>query len=405
MDGNETPAIDLSSSVKAIVGLGALLLAVAAMVFAASAAMEKRRPDISVLLNPFMADASSRLARGVFAASAGEGTPEDLATGAREARKFAQDAYRVKPLSPDALTLLAWASESAPARTGILLNAATLNKRSSMLSGAVLTVHSQNEDVEAALDTLNNFLAVHPEKIDALEPFLIQTLSNPQGPGVFRRVFRDEPLWMDEFIARAGRDGTALENLFAITDTMDTGKTLSRRTNIVLMRRYLEVGRLEQAFATYQGLVSDRPLQKPACRIGSANRLDWCTDLAPFDWRLGEGATVSSVLISPNPKVQFRATQTGRELIAQRIVQLGDEPASLRVDYTSDDSAFGDNVNVSVICATDRRQLFNATLSSLRASEGAEISADCDFVIFTLVSLRSVRAAPTRGSIDGVRFD
>ncbi len=405
MDGNDLADSGLPATVKWIVGLTAIILAVLACAIALSTGLEKRRPDVALAINPFNDAASTRIARGMFASLAGTGTPQGIADGAAAARTFALDAYRVKPLSPDALTLLGWSQSDGNARDAILLGTATLNKRSSMLSGALLTVHSQNEDVDAALDTLNNFLAVHPDKIDALEPFLLQTLSDPEGPRVFRRIFRDEPLWMDEFIARAGRDGGSLDNLFAITEIMETGKALSRRTNIILMRRYLEAGRITQAFSTYQGLISDRPLQKPACRVGSGERLDWCTEFAPFDWRLGEGARVSSILLSANPMIEFRPTKTGRELIAQRIVKGGENPMRIMLDYDAEDPAFGDNTELSVLCAEDRDQVFSGTLTSISRSGGATMERPCDYAIISVVSLRSARAAPNRGVIKGITLD
>jgi len=129
-----------------------LVLAAALGAQSAGIALTKKAPDTAIAAFPFNGLAYENIASAIFLATTeATGSPEE---GAKAALPWALQAYRLEPLVPKALAILALTEDDPGKRRQILDAALNLNRRESRLQAVVLQQQVRDADYPAAIASL-----------------------------------------------------------------------------------------------------------------------------------------------------------------------------------------------------------------------------------------------------------
>ena len=235
-------------------------------------------PALSIAIDPTQTAARNALAQRLMADDLSK--IDDAVAGARAA-------LRNDPLSPDALDLLARASElngdrDAAAQLMILASRVELRDLSSQLW--LLNRDLREARAGSALERIDAILrGQYPQVIEVLAPSLPKILTREPYRFDYVKLLRENPPWRSVWFADLLRRSTELSSLNYLFAELQAGENGPTEKELqVFLTRMTEAGMLDEAYdAWLRSLPSDRrdelePLYNAKFRYPLTN--------LPFDW-------------------------------------------------------------------------------------------------------------------------
>ena len=145
-------------------------LAVSLAAQSAGIALTRKAPAFALTLFPLNALAREELASQALFASEGIVTSESVT---QKARKWAIQAYREEPLTPEAHAVLALTEPDERIRSEIVSLASQMNRRNSKLQAVILQEQVTAQDYPGSVATLDRILRVRPSRYQELFPTLL----------------------------------------------------------------------------------------------------------------------------------------------------------------------------------------------------------------------------------------
>ena len=276
MRGVEFPSALVGFARLAFVGL-LLALGVSILRHSLGDLTSEADPALSIVIDPTQASARVAVSERLMADSS---KVTDAVTGAREA-------LRHNPLSPEALTLLARASEQQGdiARTTQLMGLATrVNLRDLRSQLWLLDQDLRGARVDSALNRIDVLLRVQPgEVIESIAPALTAILTREPYRSAYVKLLLTNPPWRQRGLVdliRRSDDLSALTYLFA--ELQATGPGPTEWELQVLLTRLTEAGMFDEAHDIWvRSLPPDN--REEADLLYNAGLRYPITNL-PFDW-------------------------------------------------------------------------------------------------------------------------
>jgi len=199
-------------------------------------------PELSTIVDPTQTEARVTLSRRLMMSDLSK-TDQALA-GAREA-------LRDNPLTPEALTLLARASEQKgdeDRASQLMILASRVNPKDLISQLWLLNQDLRNARVDSALERIDVLLRGRPSGIDQLAPALASIVTHEPYRSAYVKLLRANPpwrpVWFVDVLSRA-TDLTALDYLFAELQAAEPGPNEKELT--VFLTRLIEGGMFDEA--------------------------------------------------------------------------------------------------------------------------------------------------------------
>jgi len=305
-------------------------------------------------------------------------TDETLAPLAREVLKQ-------EPLSPVSWTILALEQQDAAQKDEILLAASDLNRRTLMLQSNLLLLYASRDDFANSIAVLNQILTVSPEQEETMFPILIQALKDERSVPEFVEALNNKPDWADSFLKAAAGDRDALANLARLRMLLFDKFLVKPDTDKSIIDALVRTGDLDSATALYRK-ISGISSSGPAPSAKRQQRLDWGTEMPPFDWWLNRGSGERAQIVDEPERLEFFVRRGKAGVLAERIVSV---PQSFTLTIEHDVSPveqLGD-VRFALQCEKTKTRFFDRPLtkSPSKYSVGP-IPTDCAVVRLSLLA-------------------
>ncbi|WP_217272098.1 hypothetical protein [Sphingopyxis sp. BSNA05] len=209
-----------------------------------------------------------------------------------------------EPLSPVAWTILALSQQDAGKKARILLAAGELNRRTLMLQSNLLLLYASRDDFANSIAVLNQILTVSPEQQETMFPILIQALKDQRSVPEFAGALSNKPGWADPFLKAAAEDRDALANLTRLRMSLFGRLAIEPDTDKTIIAALVRAGDLDSAAMLYRK-ISGSSSGGPAASVQRQQKLDWSTDMPPFDWRLNDGAGERAQIVDDPERLEF----------------------------------------------------------------------------------------------------
>ncbi len=344
-----------------------LVLAAALGAQSAGIALTKKAPDTAIAAFPFNGLAYENIASAIFLATTeATGSPEE---GAKAALPWALQAYRLEPLVPKALAILALTEDDPGKRRQILDAALNLNRRESRLQAVVLQQQVRDADYPAAIASLDRILRVKPNQYKELFPVLINVFAQDGVIDEFAEILDGSSDWHGRFFRFAASQPSALRNLAELRGQMSFDDEVTDQT---LLRSLVREGDVPTAYSLYQRIaVSD------ATDVVGA----WASDYPPFDWSLTDvaGLRAQPSLSAKELEISVKPGKGG--VVARRLMRAPERPFLIIVKHSIDSQQALQDIDVLAKCARQTNAILEANL--VRQGNGYRIDnlpADCAFI-------------------------
>ena len=344
-----------------------LVLAAALGAQSAGIALTKKAPDTAIAAFPLNGLAYENIASAVFLATTeATGSPEE---GAKAARPWALEAYRLEPLVPKAHAILALAEDDPEKRRQILDAALALNRREPRLQAVVLQQQVADADYPAAIASLDRILRVKPSQYNELFPVLINVFAQEGAIDEFAKILDGSSEWHGRFFRFAARQPAALRNLAELRGQMSFDDEVTDQT---LLRSLVGEGDVATAYSLYQRLAD-------ADATGAAG--EWSNDYPPFDWSLTDEAGLRAQPSLGGKELEISVKPGKGGVVARRIMKAPERPSSIIVKHSIDSQQALQDIDVVVKCAGQSSAILEANL--VRQGNGYRINnlpSDCAFI-------------------------
>lgn len=344
-----------------------LVLAAALGVQSAGIALTKKAPDTAIAAFPLNGLAYENIASAIFLATTeATGSPEE---GARAARPWALEAYRLEPLVPKAHAILALAEDDPEKRRQILDAAWALNRREPRLQAVVLQQQVADADYPAAIASLDRILRVKPSQYNELFPVLINVFAQEGAIDEFAKILDGSSEWHGRFFGFAARQPAALRNLAELRGQMSFDDEVTDQT---LLRSLVGEGDVATAYSLYQRLAD-------ADATGAA--VAWSNDYPPFDWSLTDEAGLRAQPSLSGKELEISVKPGKGGVVARRLMRAPERPFSIIVKHSIHSQQALQDIDVVVKCAGQSGAIFEANL--VRQGNGYRIDnlpSDCAFI-------------------------
>ena len=344
-------------------------LVLAAVLGAQSAgiALTKKAPDTAIAAFPLNGLAYENIASAVFLATTeATGSPEE---GAKAARPWALEAFRLEPLVPKAHAILALAEDDPEKRKQILDAALALNRREPRLQAVVLQQQVADANYPAAIASLDRILRVKPSQYNELFPVLINVFAQEGATDEFAKILDGSSEWHGRFFRFAASQPSALRNMAELRRKMSFDDEVTDRA---LLRSLVREGDVATAYSLYQ-------------RIAGADATDavgaWSSDYPPFDWSLTDeaGLRAQPSLTGKGLEISVKPGKGG--VVARRLIRAPATPFAIAVDHTIERQQALQDIDITVRCAGQSDEILNANL--VRQNDGYRIDSlpdECNFI-------------------------
>lgn len=344
-----------------------LVLAAALGAQSAGIALTKKVPDTAIAAFPRNGLAYENIASAIFLATTeATGSPEE---GARAARPWALEAYRLEPLVPKAHAILALAEEDPEKRKQILDAALALNRREPRLQAVVLQQQVADADYPAAIAALDRILRVKPSQYNELFPVLINVFAQEGAINEFAKILDGSSEWHGRFFRFAANQPSALRNLAELRDQMSFDDEVTDQT---LLRNLVREGDIVTAYSLYQKITG----------TGASDVVGaWSNDYPPFDWSLTDlaGLRAQPSLTGKELEISVKPGKGGT--VARRLMRAPERPFSIILKHSIDSQQALQDIDVVVKCAGQSSAILDANL--VRQGNGYRIDnlpSDCAFI-------------------------
>jgi len=290
-----------------------------------------------------------------------------------------------EPLSPVAWTILALAQQDDAKKDRILLAASELNRRTLMLQSNLLLLYAARDDFGNSIAVLNQILTVSPEQQETMFPILIQALKDDRSIAEFAQAMSNEPGWSDKFLKAASGDREALANLTRLRMSLFDTLVVDPDTDKAIVGALVKAGQLDSAAALY------RKIAEPSSDglAGSAKRqqrLDWSTEMPPFDWQLNDGAGERAQIVDEPERLEFFVRRGKAGILAERIVSV---PPSFTLKIEHDVSPVEqlEDVRIALQCENTKTKFFDQPLTKTPSTYSVgPLPPECEAVRLSLLA-------------------
>lgn len=362
-----------------------LVLAAALGAQSAGIALTKKAPDKAIAAFPLNGLAYENIASAVFLATTeATGSPEE---GAKAARPWALEAYRLEPLVPKAHAILALAEDDPKKRRQILDAALALNRREPRLQAVVLQQQVADADYPAAIASLDRILRVKPSQYNQLFPVLLNVFVQEGAIDEFARILDGTSKWHRRFLRFAANQPDALQNLTVLRNRLSFKDDITDRT---LLRGLVREGDVATAYSLYQRIVGSN---------GDDGNGGWVTDYPPFDWSFTAqaGLRAQPSLSGEELEISVRPGKGG--IVARRLMGAPPTPFSIVVDHNIVSRQSLQDIDVTVQCTGRSGAILETNLARQNQRSGyrfESLPTKCDFIAIAL----EARAWSGRSALD-----
>lgn len=285
-----------------------------------------------------------------------------------------------EPLSPVAWTILALAQQDVATKDTILLAASELNRRTLMLQSNLLLLYASREDFGNSIAVLNQILSVSPEQQETMFPILIQALKDDRSIPEFVQALSNSPNWSDRFLRAASADSDTLPNLNQVRKALFDKVAVETDTDKAIIGALVKAGRIEPAAALYRR-ISEPPAGGALSSAGKFQKVDWNTNMPPFDWQLKDYPGTRAE-VSGQPKRLFFFVKSGKaDTIAERLIVNPKAPFVLKIVHDMIPSAQLNDVEIRVQCAKSKKTLIERSfLGSPSIYSVSSIPENCGMI-------------------------
>jgi hypothetical protein len=376
-----------------VLGLG---LAVMLGLQALSTVIEAKAPQLALAVNPFNGHAHEEFAQDRF--RDGIADPADLAPAARSALDPARAAFRLEPLVPKALAILALTKSDTDQRRDILAAAMKLNRRDTTLQGVALSQAIEDLDYAGTISAIDRILRVKPQRSAELFPILIEALRRPASASEFVELLDFSSPWHDRFLMVAVENDEARLTLSTIrSDLRLNNEAFDRR----LIAGLAAQGEIERARTLYEQASNGRSASRERFRT-----LSWDAAYPPFDWVLVSRPDLRAQASFDAEKLEIFARTGEGGTIATRLVPGVASSFRIETEVESANSFSPGSLVVRVSCAAGNGMAFEQDLERGRnvIILGPELE-NCDPLRLDLRA-RSFTGQPTlRADVTRLRID
>lgn len=350
-----------------------LVIGVALAVFlaaqSAGIALTRKAPAFALTLFPLNALAREELASQALFASEGIVTSE---SGTQKARKWAIQAYREEPLTPEAHAVLALTEPDERIRSEIVSLASQMNRRNAKLQAVILQEQVAAQDYPGSVATLDRILRVRPSRYQELFPTLLAVFIRDGAADEFAQILDGTSLWHRAFFQYAVTQPPALLNLLEVRKQVSFENA---GLDEALIKNLVAEGELDAAFDFYEKLRSNK---RPDAGSG---KLAWDSTYSPFEWKYVDqaGFRAQPSLDSDQLEISLRPGKGG--VVARRLVKAPETPFVLVVEHSITAEQILKDINVGLWCVGSGFSVLDRNLAD--QSDGFEISSlpeSCSFV-------------------------
>ena len=344
-----------------------LVLAAALGAQSAGIALTKKAPDTAIAAFPLNGLAYENIASAVFLATTeATGSPEE---GAKAARPWALQAYRLEPLVPKAHAILALAEDDPEKRRQILDAALALNRREPRLQAVVLQQQVGDADYPAAIASLDRILRVKPSQYNELFPVLINVFAQEGATDEFAKILDGSSEWHGRFFRFAASQPSALRNMAELRRKMSFDDEITDRA---LLRNLVREGDVATAYSLYQRIAG-------ADATGAAGA--WSNDYPPFDWSLTDDAGLRAQPSLSGKGLEISVKPGKGGVVAHRLMRAPATPFAIAVDHAIERQQALQDIDITVRCTGQSDEILNANL--VRQNGGYRIDSlpdECNFI-------------------------
>ena len=344
-----------------------LVLAAALGAQSAGIALTKKAPDTAIAAFPLNGLAYENIASAVFLATTeATGSPEE---GAKAARPWALQAYRLEPLVPKAHAILALAEDDPEKRRQILDAALALNRREPRLQAVVLQQQVGDADYPAAIASLDRILRVKPSQYNELFPVLINVFAQEGATDEFAKILDGSSEWHGRFFRFAASQPSALRNMAELRRKMSFDDEITDRA---LLRSLVREGDVATAYSLYQRIAG-------ADATGAAGA--WSNDYPPFDWSLTDDAGLRAQPSLSGKGLEISVKPGKGGVVAHRLMRAPATPFAIAVDHAIERQQALQDIDITVRCTGQSDEILNANL--VRQNGGYRIDSlpdECNFI-------------------------
>lgn len=243
-----------------------------------SGAFRAKRPQLTLQLAPYDAEARSRLAARLSSASMRD-----------EARSLALDAVRRDPVQPVALRVLAESlgDSDNPAAFELISAAQRLSRRDLPAQMWLINYYGRRGEVETAIHHFDLALRSSESSRMGIFPLLEASAAEPGARNVILKVLAERAAWTEQFAGYAASVGRDLEFDADIARLLlNPQRADQRNQGLMLVGRLAQADRYETAWDLYtRGGFAPRAAASVMLRNGNFEKPE---DGSPFDWNLAQ---------------------------------------------------------------------------------------------------------------------
>jgi len=334
----DPPKLDVARLVSSVIF--ALSLAFVLALQASSNVLMKSSPRQALMLNPLNGLATERAAFEVFRKAVKD--PENLEIPAQNARPLALRAWKLDPLAPKALAILALSAPGSDDRRAILEQAARLNKRDLTLQGAFLEQAAMDEDFQSGFEALDHMLRTHPNQAEVFFPFLVQTLNDGQSTAALILILDGTSPWHGRFWRSA-------------VSTPKSRLALAQiRSDIVIDDAGFDRALISGLAGDGQMQLAEQVYRTVGRQIGRTQErksvTTWASDYPPFEWQLVSRASLRAQVSEDRRGLEIFARPGRGGEVARRVFPSGQFGESFRLSLGVDRPILPGNVSVLMQC-------------------------------------------------------
>lgn len=367
-----------------LVAVAILATAVFSGAQAASNVYAVEAPLIAKQIGPLPAKADRELANAMFRSGSSQ-----------EASLFAVASYATDPLAGNALAVIARELKPGKRRDAFMVAAATTSKRGTLLQGTLLEFYTEQDNLNASVQTLDRVVKTYPKMLSSLTPLLANALAEDGSIPIFRDLLSRSPPWMNAFLIEASSKPELLPRLVELRRSLPIDVTIEKTIDAQIMKALIEAGNLSEAQQIYQK-ISDR-LPSPINKASTID-LDWASAYPPFDWTLSSRPNESARVAADDQTLGIYIRGGNGGDIAQRLVSSTHSLNSVTVNHRLVYPNGNSSLSLRITCfATKAVLLDKPIISSPAVLTVSDDTKSCTLFSITIYG----RAWSNEGDIEG----
>ncbi|MEP2735205.1 MAG: hypothetical protein ABJP34_02820 [Erythrobacter sp.] len=372
-----------------------LVLAFMLGVQAMSGVVTRSSPDLALQLNPANGAAMGRLAFLNLSQAVQDG--QEIDEAALGSLPLAQKAYRLEPINASSLAILARSQSGDEQRSAILAEALKLNRRSFTLQSLALEQHGKAEDLPRFVESLDQMLRVHPERLADFEPALTQALSQENAIPSFIIVFAKQSPWQLRFLKSAATKPSATPNLAELTRQIELNDD---ELNQVIIKRLSGTKNFAEALKHLKWV---RGRTENSGAVDAGENSAWPARYAPLDWRFADSRQVRAQLSRDGSEVEvFVRSGNGGELMS-RVVPAPAPSSTVRISHDIGPDSQLDSIRLELLCGSADTPFQTTRFADISDGVSFEgMPANCGFVTIRIHGRASTGRPAIRGAIQSL---